>query len=207
MAPKLLSCLQHFTQLPSLSVRHIDRVAAATLAAALDSLPSLTNLELQAYPEADGEELTASLHRSSQLDHLTLSATQLYFLVHRHQPRAPMRCVRSLAVVDGAWGLRNVNIVWSRDDMSSQLPALLHCNVNCRAHFDLRDIQLPPLSAFAISEAKVGLDVLPHVITRTLRVYDRARRIGVELQRVLQRAPLVQQLAIYRSDLTPSELC
>jgi len=94
-----VSSLRHFTQLRSLEVSGVRYIAAASLAAALDSLPSLTNLELNAYPIMESDELTAALHRlcSTQLDHLTLSRRRLYYLV-QHQPRSAMPHLRSLAV-------------------------------------------------------------------------------------------------------------
>ena len=96
------SLLKHYKELHSLELRGggRGRYAANTLAAALNSLPSLTSLELDIYGTINSRELTASLHRlcSSQLDQLSVNTHQLYRLVQQQPPTAKRRLL-SLAVI------------------------------------------------------------------------------------------------------------
>ena len=155
------SALQHFKQLRSLEVRNIQYIAAAPLAVALDWMPSLVNLELNAYPLTNSDELTASLHRLciTQLDHLTISRRRLFFLV-RQQPRAAVFRLRSLTVTpaqhlfdDGS------NYSGQLTSLSSgRFPSLMHLTVSCEMFLGvLAGYQLPQLTSLALHASVAAL--------------------------------------------------
>ena len=123
----LFSALRHFKQLRSLAVHRSTFVAADELAGALDSLPSLHNLEMCADISLRGN-LIASLHRlcSSQLDHATFSYKLLHRVVTTHDgTRAVKPRLRSLTVplMEPPYLNHNINDV--RDEVTR----------SCNTHF------------------------------------------------------------------------
>ena len=155
------SSLRLFTQLRSLELRDVGSINMDELADALDSMPALASLELNAYNySSQTAKLMATLHRlcSTQLDHLTVSREQLILLtVHYHDVAMPR--LRSLALTPGTWTgmpddaldrlfyyfpfLSHLTVVgYERNDSwtSDQLPQLSSCTVHLR---DTCDVYLP----------------------------------------------------------------
>ena len=200
----LFASLQHFKQLRSLHVGGVHLNAAPFLAAALNSLPSLTSLELHRY-ENPSDKLTAALHRlcSTQLHHLTLSCRQLHFLV-QHRRRAVMPRLRSLAVSQQRLTVV-ANLRRTRDidgSFAEQFPSLLHLTVHCpRFMQQMSDIDMPQLSSLTLQEPWSTWKHLTHINTRTFRVMCRGPRIewtkpGAQLRTMLDRAPRMQHLSL-----------
>jgi len=196
----VLGSLRHFTQLRSLEVRCESDTAGESLAAALDSLPSLTSLELHGYRRT--LDHIAALHRlcSTQLDHLGLPRSQLYFLV-QHRQRAAMPHLRSLAVTPSVhdWMFRGT----VDGSFVDQFPSLLHLTVSCETFLQqLKSIQLPPLLSFTVHVRDISQADLTHIATRTFRLICPAVE-GVpwgaryhKLYSVLKSAPRMQQLSL-----------
>jgi len=151
---------------------------------ALDSLPSLTSLELDVYDEEDqasdevyepeqADELIPTLHRlcSSQLDHLSLPRRYLYFLITQ-QPRAVMPRLRSLTVTQSAFlGLEVTHPISTLDVSFVDLfPSLLHLSASCLRFVRwLAAVRLPPLSSFTVQGSPLAN--LRNVRTRAFRVH------------------------------------
>ena len=200
----LFSSLQHFAQLRSLSVLGVQYIAAASCAAALDSLPSLTSLELHSYALTESDELTAALHRlcSTQLNHLTISRRRLYYLLQYQQGAAVMPRLVSLMVTTAAYLPDERRSKFAAIQPSyiahfpSHFPSLAHLTVRCEVLLgQLRRVQLPQLSSFNVLSV---LDDLSHINTR-LYCLD-CTWATMPVNRLLPHAPRMEQLAIINRD-------
>ena len=165
--------LQRFKQLRSLVVRGAPFIAAKSLAAALDSLPTLTCLELDADDTSASEELTAALHRlcSTQLDHLTVTSWQ----AHRsllYQPTFPMRRLRSLAVTPTESSIHARLLLPYADDVPSligRFPSLLHLAVSCEERERMFEYVAPcRLSSFTVHAGRMAASDLDSIRAHTL---------------------------------------
>ena len=115
-------------------MRGLWTAGANSLAAALDSLPSLTSLELNAYNLPWRSHVTQSLHHlcSTQLSHLTVSHSRLHYLIH-HAAGTVMTHLRSLTITAPEFDSASQ---YSEDNDGSgsffeQFPSLLHLAVRC----------------------------------------------------------------------------
>ena len=195
----LLDLLCHFSHLQSLEVQGIRIATEESLRAALDSLPSLTNLEINDnYQGEVGWPLTRVLHRlcCTQLIHLTVTSRLLYMLT-QPQPDGAMPHVRSLTVVDTTpyWQYTELHVrVFARC-----FPSLLHLTVSGDSvirHFAA--VPLPPLSSLTLHGATEA--DMSHINTRTFCVvgfkgclqYNNRERMRSQLMR----APHLRQLAL-----------
>jgi len=168
----LLSSLYRFRQLRSLELGGVD-FPPASLAAALDSLPSLTALTLESYEwERNKTELLPPLYRlcSTQLDHLTIDRRLLSFLIH-HRTRPPIRHLRSLLITPVHYDTHrsDESLMSSHDGwrMADTFPSLQHLTVRCSRFLHMLEfIQPPPLSSLTVHVA-TGVN-LSHVSTRTV---------------------------------------
>jgi len=197
--------LQRFTQLRSLEVRDLNFIAANSLAPALDSLPSLSHLELNFHPVQAGEALTASLHRlcSTQLDHLTTDRALLYLLLYCQQ-RAAMPHLRSMTVFEGSMYMKGEGrnaIQAARPPFIAQFPSLAHLTLRCqRFVHELRGIQLPHLSSLTVHTQSSTVANFTHIHTRAFHLRccgtNDNQYVRAMARDVLTRAPRMQQLAI-----------
>ena len=203
--PSRCPSLHHSTRLRALTVAGFKVIAADSVAAALDQLPSLVSLELHAFDTTADEHLTPPLYRlcSQQLNHLTVCRRQLLFLVHhQHQSVPHLRSLtvtsspdltddmgRPLVVIDSTW--------------PAQFPSLTHLAVSDNAMMrELKDALLPPLSSFTAQVHNVAMQAdFSQIHTRMFRLgsFEEYNTPGVvrELMcRLLSHAPSVQQLSI-----------
>ena len=141
MPSAVFSSLHHFTQLRSLEERGIQDVGMDSLAAALETLPSLTSLSLLGYGSVLDMDfgvagnLTGSLCQlcSTQLVHLTLSHREL-FRLYLLGPEAVMTSLRSMAVCMcplGSYREMMTPCVTIGATFSAHFPSLLHLSANC----------------------------------------------------------------------------
>ena len=199
----LYSSVQHFTQLRSLKllgVVHFTPVYVA-LAAALDSLPSLVQLELRIVRDTYDGTLAASLHRlcSEQLDHLSISSDQLLSVIQCLQGTAMPR-LRSLTVTPGAL-LKPLNTV--DGSFIDWFPSLSHLTVWCRGFMRMvPSSQMLHLTSLTVHVPSTT--VLDHIDTRTLCFVCTERRpaewSGPAITDMLERAARIQQLSISYPD-------
>ena len=224
MMTALYATLPEFVHLHSLEVRDSEQPPSDSLTAALNTLTSLTNLELHCYDKRTTEDLTRTLHRlcSSQLEHLSLFRCQLRRLVEQ-QPSTPMSRLRSLAVTEqwfsSFWDYNrrhaaqdaelDVGVSWA-----FQLPSLLHLTVSDNGF--LRQVaaaplpQLSSLTVFGVTDAD-----LSRIATRTFCLrpsnndWDVRRATMLTLRDVLRntlmRAHGIQQVAFSASRGWPAE--
>jgi len=197
--------LQNFTQLRALEIRGMRYVTADSLAAALDSLPSLITLLLANFDVTETDQLVPTLHRlcSTQLDHLTLSRRQLHHLV-KHQPSATMPRLCSLAMFE-SWELNDsegrpcdaIDSSWT-----AQFPSLLHLSVADPSLLrELSDTTLPPLASFQAQLADVDDVDLAHISAHSLSLRcfddeDGEQRSREKIAQLLRNAPPMQQLTV-----------
>ena len=204
--PALFASLQHFKQLRSLVVGGFQSVAVNSFAAALNSLPAFTNLELTACERSDTTELTAALHHlcSTQLDHLTCSRRHLQSIVVYGSHPTPMRRLRSLTVypttpIPGRGSGPSGSPIHS--SWMDHLPSLLHLTVSCdKLQKQLVATEPRQLSSFTV-HGLTDAD-LSHFHTCTFRLCwsgsDRWNDIKLECN-ALERIPRkIQQLALSR---------
>ena len=148
-ADPIFTLLPNCTQLRSLEIRGLSVVAVNALVVALNSLPLLQRLELNAYEHGRNEELTLCLLRlcTEQLYHCTVSRRQLYELL-RLQPHTPLFSLRSLAVTPAPY---HADERWSRtnavgDSFVTHFPNLERLDISCDSYCNQPDwdAQLPP---------------------------------------------------------------
>ena len=206
--------LQHLTRLRTFEVRGLPFIIAASLAAALDSLPGLTILHVPRYNLTESDDVIVSLRRmcSTQLDHLTVSRRQLHFLIL--QQRAPMSHLRSLTVTQSPelqdYAGRPMDVI--DNAWVGQFPALLHLDLSDqRLLQQMTHTQPPHLSSFTVRVHDVAEADFTLVHTRALclRCYEDEEdgtppNFREQLRRVLTRAPLMQQLSLSVTNQTDS---
>ena len=167
----LCPALHHCTQLRTLVVAGFRFIDARSLAAALDTLPSLTSLSLHSFDVTECDTITPLVHHlcSQQLDHLTVSRRQLHFLVH-HLHGAAMPRLRSLTVTsspdltdDSGRPLDAIDSTWP-----ALFPSLTHLAVSDKVLLrELGDAPLPQLSSFTAHVHDVEADAsCSHIDTR-----------------------------------------
>ena len=203
----LFSSLHGFTQLRALELRTANYTSLdAQLAAALDSMPSLSSLKLNTHSFMPpfpsrilSRELLTAMHRlcSTQLDHITIHRRQLFHLL-THHGEAAMPRLHSLAVTPAA---QFADERWRAPVSLGQFTSLSHVTVSCKVflHQLSNDSRLPPLASLTVygcSEAD-----LTHVVTRTFcacwPVDDQRDNRRDNMYQSIMRAPhSVQQLAL-----------
>ena len=219
MRSAAFATLHHFKRLRSLEVRCVQRTTTESLAAALNSLPSLTSLDVDSYDITDSDELTATLHQlcSAQLNHVTISRRWLFHLF-RHRAGAVMRRLLSLTVTPAVEldDERAYSATSPRVPLFDMFPSLLHLSIGSSgllprlapfrwpdAHERLSSSTVPqraPLFSSFTVHGSVVLDTdLSHISTRTLCVYYSSFD-SVAADRgvcdMLMWAPRMQQLSI-----------
>ena len=142
-------------------------ITEKSLASALNSMPSLTNLGLHACEIKHNNELTAALHRlcNSQLDHLTLPCHQLLRLTQQHPPSAMPR-LRSLAVIDMALTPIAGNCVGSLE----LFPSLLHLRVSSRQLAMQLTAVRPPQSLSSFTVVHLNGGRFAHITARSFQL-------------------------------------
>ena len=124
-------------------------VAVTALVAALNSLPLLRRLELNAYEHWRNKQLTLCLARlcTEQLHHCTVSRRELYAVVTL-QPHTPLCSLRSLAIIPAPYHAdeRRSGTNAVGDAFVTHFPNLTRLDVSCDSYSNQSgwDALLPP---------------------------------------------------------------